>query len=72
MLGDQITVTVDAGGRAPEERKIRANSNGGKVSWERDSGMVLVTESTGRGRVLATHAFAESRVVSVVEEPRGR
>lgn len=69
-LGDRITVLVDQGERAPVKHEVAASTSGGKVTWKLADGLVTIAEVSRSGGVVRTAAFATSRVISVVEEPR--
>lgn len=69
-LGDVITVLVDEGGRGAVKHEIKAGSSGGNVSWKLEEGFVTVLEKSRNGSLVRGCAFAEGRVISVVEEPR--
>lgn len=70
-LGDKVIVTVDAGGRSADEHTVTAGSVGGTVDWYPEDGFVIVEERTKNGRSLGRHAFATTRVISVIAKPRG-
>ena len=69
-LGDRITVLVDQGERAPVKHELAVGSSGGKVGWKREDGFVTIAEESRSGGLVRASAFAEGRVISVIEEPR--
>ena len=71
-LGDSVIVLIDIGAGKVREEIVKAGSAGGNVKVKPDASGAIVSELTRNGRELRQVRVPLSRLVAIIEQPKGR
>ena len=71
MRGDSVEIVIDVGSGATRTYYVEATRAGRRVEVSQGRGSIEVAEVTRGGTAIRTARFTTTRVVAVIEHPKG-